>query len=125
MWIFLFICHSEVFGLDNLLRNPAIFKNKEEEYDFSNMFHFNQSQNNEEEDYDFWDANENSTHFNQSQNITFLGANENTTCLSFLDGESTFKCNTFKPFLNVIIPFMIILGVFLIVWFEPIIWRKR
>jgi hypothetical protein len=117
MWIILFICHlkdSEVIRLDNLLRKPAIFKNKEEEYDFSNMFlaanenssHFNQSQNMTEEDYDF----------NQAQNMT---------CLSFLDGEYAFKCNTFKPFLNVILPFMIILGGFLIVWFEPIIWRKR
>ena len=91
MWIFLFTCHlikttvkdgnSDFFRLDNLLREPAIFKNEEEKYDFSNM----------------------------------------TTALSFLDGDY----NTFTVFLNGILPFMIILGVFLIVWFEPVIWRKR
>ena len=73
--------NSEGIRLDNLLRKPAIFKNEEEKYDFSNM----------------------------------------TTALSFLDGEY----NTFTAFLNGVLPFMIILGVFLIVWFEPVIWRKR
>ena len=97
MWIFLFICHlikttvkdgnSDGIRLDNLLREPAIFKNEEEKYDFSNTF-----------------------------NITLNG-----TTFSFLDGEY----NTFTAFLNGVLPFMIILGVFLIVWFEPVIWRKR
>ena len=97
MWIFLFTCHlikttvkdgnSDGIRLDNLLREPAIFKNEEEKYDFSNTF-----------------------------NITLNG-----TTFSFLDGEY----NTFTAFLNGILPFMIILGVFLIVWFEPVIWRKR
>ena len=94
MWIFLFICHlikttvkkhgnSDGIRLDNLLREPAIFKNENENYNFSNTF--------------------------------------NMTSLDFLDGDY----NTFTAFLNGVLPFMIILGVFLIVWFEPVIWRKR
>ena len=94
MWIFLFICHlikttvkehgnSDGIRLDNLLREPAIFKNENENYNFSNTF--------------------------------------NMTSLDFLDGDY----NTFTAFLNGILPFMIILGVFLIVWFEPVIWKKR
>ena len=99
--------------MDNLLRNPAIFKNENETYDFSSMFsaaneNINQSQN-------MTDQSQNTTSaLNQSQNTT-------SALLSFLDGEY----NTFTPFLNVILPFLIILGVFLIVWFEPTIWRKR
>ena len=99
MWIFLVICHliktkvkkqgssDGISRLDNLLREPAIFKNEEEKYDFSNTF-----------------------------NITLNG-----TAFDFLDGEY----NTFTAFLNGVLPFMIILGVFLIVWFEPVIWRNR
>ena len=91
MWIFLFICHlqaakdgnSDGIRLDNLLREPAIFKNEKENYNFSSTF--------------------------------------NMTNLDFLDGDY----NTFTVFLNGILPFMIILGVFLIVWFEPVVWKKR
>ena len=75
--------NSDFFRLDNLLREPAIFKNENENYNFSNTF--------------------------------------NMTSLDFLDGDY----NTFTAFLNGVLPFMIILGVFLIVWFEPVIWRKR
>ena len=126
MWIFLVFCHlkdSEVIRLGNLLRNPAIFKNENETYDFSSMFsdaneNINQSQN-------MTDQSQNTTSaLNQSQNTTSaLNQSQITTSalLSFLDGEY----NTFTPFLNVILPFLIILGVFLIVWFEPTIWRKR
>ena len=55
MWIFLFICHlikttvkdgnSDGIRLDNLLREPAIFKNEEEKYDFSNTFNITLNSN--------------------------------------------------------------------------------
>ena len=76
--------NSDGIRLDNLLREPAIFKNEEETYNFTKTF-------------------------------------KNMTIFHGLDG----KYNTFTIFLNGIIPFMIILGVFLIVWFEPVIWRKK
>ena len=122
MWIILSVCHlkdSEVIRLGNLLRNPAIFKNENETYDFSSMFSAanenNQSQNMTDQSQNMTDQSQNTTSaLNQTQITT-------SALLSFLDGEY----NTFTPFLNGILPFLIILGVFLIVWFEPIIWRKR